>query len=151
MGAQVGDQDTLDNIIKKDMKLETVVQVARWCKELDIDLTSFFIIGFPKETKQKIQNTIDFAVDLYKHYRVTPLLNVATPLIGTSLYDIVVKDQLLVADLTPHNLSGATQPLHGGGMITTADFDPDDLKDFAMQLDDRLSEINPDFNVAYHT
>ena len=65
---------------------------------------------------------------------------------------MVVKDQLLVADLTPHNLSReATQPLHGGGMTTTADFSPDDLKDFAMQLDDRLSEINPDFNVAYHT
>ncbi len=151
VGTESGDQDTLNNIIKKDLKLETVVQVAKWCKELDIELTSFFVIGFPKETKQKIQNTIDFAVGLYEHYRVTPLLNVATPLIGTSLHDIVVKDQLLVADLTPHNLSGATQPLHGGGMITTADFNPDDLKDFAMQLDNRLSEINPGFNVAYHT
>ena len=28
---------------------------------------------------------------------------------------------------------------------------PDDLKNFAKQLDDRLSEINPNFNVAYHT
>jgi len=151
VGTESGDQDTLDNIIKKDLKLDTVVRVARWCKELDIELTSFFIIGFPKETKQKIQNTIDFAVDLYKHYRVTPLLNVATPLIGTPLHDIVVRDQLLVGDLTPHNLSGATQPLHGGGMITTDDFNPGDLQDFAKQLDDRLSEINPNFNVAYHT
>lgn len=151
VGTESGDQDTLNNIIKKDLKLETVVQVAKWCKELDIDLTSFFIIGFPKETKQKIQNTIDFAVSLYDAYRVTPLLNVATPLIGTSLHDIVVKDQLLVGDLTPQNLSGATQPLHGGGMITTDDFTPDDLKEFAVQLDNRISLINPEFNVAYHT
>ena len=82
---------------------------------------------------------------------MTPLLNVATPLIGTSLHDIVVKDQLLVGDITPQNLSGATQPLHGGGMITTDDFTPDDLREFAIQLDNRISLINPEFNVSYHT
>ena len=60
VGTESGDQDTLDNIVKKDLKLETVVQVAKWCKELGIPLTSFYVIGFPKETKQKIQNTIDF-------------------------------------------------------------------------------------------
>jgi len=150
VGTESGDQDTLNNIVKKDLKLETVIEVAKWCKELKIPLTSFFVIGFPKETKQKIQNTIDFAADLYEKYNVLPLLNVATPLIGTVLYDEVVKDQLLVADLTPHNLSGATQPIHGGGMITTTDFSPDDLKEFAIQLNNRITSMDSNFDVAYH-
>ena len=150
VGTESGDQDTLDNIVKKDLKLETVIQVCKWCKELKIPLTSFFVIGFPKETKQKIQNTIDFAANLYEQYQVLPLLNVATPLIGTVLYDEVVKDQLLVADLTPHNLSGATQPIHGGGMITTSDFTPDDLRGFALQLNDRITAMDSEFDVTYH-
>jgi magnesium-protoporphyrin IX monomethyl ester (oxidative) cyclase len=150
VGTESGDQDTLDNIVKKDLKLETVIQVAKWCKDLKIPLTSFFVIGFPKETKQKIQNTIDFAANLYEKYQVVPLLNVATPLIGTVLYDEVVKDQLLVADLTPHNLSGATQPIHGGGMITTSDFTPDDLRGFAEELNDRVTAMDSEFDVTYH-
>ena len=150
VGTESGDQDTLDNIVKKDLKLETVIEVAKWCKDLKIPLTSFFVIGFPKETKQKIQNTIDFAANLYEKYNVLPLLNVATPLIGTVLYEEVVKDQLLVADLTPHNLSGATQPIHGGGMIATSDFTPSDLKNFALQLNERISAMDSKFDVTYH-
>jgi len=151
VGTESGDQNTLNNIIKKDLKLETVVKVAEWCKELNIELTSFFVIGFPGETKKSIQNTVDFAVMLYEKYDVLPLLNNATPLIGSELYDIAVEGQLLVADVTPNALSTATQPLSGVGLIETDEFTPDDLYGFAKQLNDRISKINPDFNVNYHT
>ena len=151
IGTESGDQNTLDNIVKKDLDLKTVVKVAAWCKELDISLTSFFVIGFPKETIKTIQNTIDFAVMLYGEYNVLPLLNNATPLIGSELYDIAVKDQLLVTDVTPDALSTATQPLSGVGLIKTNDFSPSDLFNFAKQLDERIGAINPDFDVSYHT
>ncbi len=151
IGTESGDQDTLNNIIKKELDLKTVVKVASWCKDIDIGLTSFFVIGFPDETKKAIQNTIDFAVMLYKKYNVLPLLNNATPLIGSELYDIAVKDQLLVTDVTPDALSTATQPLSGVGLIKTDDFSPSDLYAFAKQLNKRMGDINPDFDVSYHT
>jgi radical SAM superfamily enzyme YgiQ (UPF0313 family) len=151
IGTESGDQDTLNNIIKKELDLKTVVKVASWCKDIDIGLTSFFVIGFPDETKKAIQNTIDFAIMLYKKYNVLPLLNNATPLIGSELYDIAVKDQLLVTDVTPDALSTATQPLSGVGLIKTDDFSPSDLYAFAKQLNKRMGDINPDFDVSYHT
>ena len=150
VGTESGDQDTLTNIIKKDLNIDTVIQVAKWCKELDIPLTQFLIIGFPGETKQKMQRTIDFAVEMYDKYRVKPLLNIATPLIGTELYDVVVEGQLLVQDATPHALAGATQPIIGSGMIETDEFTPEDLNGFAMQLNSLIQEINSNFDIKYH-
>ena len=150
IGTESGDQDTLSNIIKKDLNIQTVVQVAKWCKMLEIPLVQFLIIGFPGETKKKIQNTINFAVDMYKKYRVVPLLNIATPLIGTELYDSVVKNNLLAEDVTPHALSGATSPVNGNGMIKTDDFTPADLKGFANQMDSLIKKINVSFDVTFH-
>jgi magnesium-protoporphyrin IX monomethyl ester (oxidative) cyclase len=150
VGTESGDQDTLTNIIKKDLNIDTVIQVAKWCKELDIPLTQFLIIGFPGETKEKMQRTINFAAEMYDKYRVKPLLNIATPLIGTELYNVVVEGQLLVQDATPHALAGATQPIIGSGMIKTDEFTPEDLNGFARQLDSLIQEINSDYDITYH-
>ena len=150
IGTESGDQDTLTNIIKKDLSIETVVQVAKWCHKLNIPLVQFLVIGFPGETKNKIQRTIDFAVEMYEKYGVTPLLNIATPLIGTELYDVVVKNNLLAEDVTPHALSGATQPVRGKGMIKTNEFSPEDLKDFSIKMNTLISKINLNFDVTFH-
>jgi len=150
VASESGDQEVLDKIIGKRLKLDSVIRTAEWCKKLGIPLTSFFVIGFPGETKEKIQKTIDFAYMLYEKYDVTPLLNIATPLVGSKLYDIVIKEGYLVRDITPESLSGATQPFSGKGLIRTADFTPGDLKAFAKQLDTRIKKISPDFDVSFH-
>ena len=150
IGTESGDQNTLDNIIKKDLKIETVVQVAKWCKMIGIPLVQFLVIGFPGETKKTIQKTIDFAVDMFEKYNVTPLLNIATPLIGTELHDVVVEKNLLAEDVTPHTLSGATSPVNGNGMIKTDEFTPDDLKVFANSMNSLIKKIDLKFDVTYH-
>ncbi len=137
VGTESGDQETLDKIIKKQLKLENVIQVAKWCKELEINLKSFFIIGFPGETKEKIQNTIDFAVMLFDKYNVIPLIMFATPLIGTQLYDIVIKGKYNVRDISSFSLSSATSS-KGKGLISTSEFTPEDLEEFILQLQSRL-------------
>ncbi len=141
VAAESGDQDTLDNIIGKNLKLESIIQVAKWCKELKIKLKSFFIIGFPGETKAKIQKTIDFAFWLYKKFNVRPYLNIATPLLGTRLYRIVVEGGYLAQELTPENFAIASKGA-GRSMIKTPEFDSDDLKKFDRQLDTRVARLN---------
>ena len=151
VGCESGDQEVLDTIVSKNLDLEIVEQVAAWCQELSIQLTAFFVIGFPGETKKNIQNTIDFACKLYENYEVVPLLNIATPLIGSRLYDIVLRKGYLAKEVNPHSLSAATQPIIGDGMIQTPEFSPEDLKDFARQLENRMQQIDKDFaGVAYH-
>ena len=141
VAAESGDQDTLDNIIKKSLKLENIIQVAQWCKKLKIRLRSYFIIGFPGETKTKIQKTIDFAFMLYKKFNVKPNLLFATPLVGTKLYDIVLKNKYLTKKITPRSLAAATQA-RGEGMIKTKEFNPQDLNRFNQQLESRIARLD---------
>ena len=141
VATESGDQDTLDNIIKKSLKLENIIQVAQWCKKLKIKLRSFFVIGFPGETKIKIQKTIDFAFMLYKKFDVKPNLSFATPLVGTKLHDIVIKNKYLAKKFTPENLAVATQA-GGDGMIKTKEFNPRDLNRFYQQLERRIVRLD---------
>ena len=141
VATESGDQETLDNIINKSLKLESIIQVARWCKKLKIRLKSYFIIGFPGETKAKIQKTIDFAFMLYKKFNVRPNLLFATPLVGTKLHDMVIKNRYLAKKITPRNLASATQA-RGEGMIKTKEFNPRDLKKFYQQLESRMARLD---------
>ncbi len=56
-----GDQDVLDNIIKKPLDLKKAVDTTRKVRDHGIDTHAFFIIGFPGETLRNIKNTLDYA------------------------------------------------------------------------------------------
>jgi len=141
VATESGDQAILDSVINKNLRLESIIKVAGWCKKLKIKLKSFFVIGFPGETKVNIQKTIDFAYWLYKEFDVIPNLNIATPLLGTRLHKIVVDNGYLSQELTPENLAVATQA-RGMGMIKTSEFNPRDLKGFSTQLSTRIARLN---------
>lgn len=141
VAAESGDQEVLDKIVHKSLKLENVIRVAKWCRKLKIKLGSAFIIGLPGETKKNIQKTLDFAFMLYKKFNVRPSLMIATPLFGTKLYEIVTQKNYLAKEITPRNLALATQT-RGSGMIKTPEFNPQELKEFAKQLDVRVTRLN---------
>ena len=140
IGVESGDQDTLDKIIRKKLNLRDVVQAAKLCYKAKIDLSAFFVIGFPGETEKKIQRTINFAAMLYKKYKVQPLLMLATPLPGTKLYRDVIHDGYLASEITPKSLSCATSPF-GKGLIATPEFSPSDLSHLAFQLQRKTRRI----------
>lgn len=75
---ETGSEKTL-KLIKKNQKLEKVNEVVQWCKEIGIATYSFFMLGFPWETKEDILATIRFAqkldTDLVQFSRVTPFPN----------------------------------------------------------------------------
>ncbi|MFX1492968.1 MAG: B12-binding domain-containing radical SAM protein [Promethearchaeota archaeon] len=70
--------------IQKGFTLEQTEKVARWCKELDLFLVIYFIIGFPFETKENVQNTLNFLKkikpDAFNISRFYPLPN--TPIVN---------------------------------------------------------------------
>jgi len=140
IGVESGDQGTLDNIIRKKLNLRDVVQTAKLCYRAKIDLSAFFVIGFPGETEKQIQKTISFAAILYKKFNVQPLLMLATPLPGTKLYRDVINDGYLASEITPKSLSCATSPF-GKGLIRTPEFSPSDLNRLAFQLENKINKI----------
>jgi len=49
--------------IKKNLDLEKVKEVIAWTDEEGLITQAFFMLGFPGETKEEMQQTIDYALD----------------------------------------------------------------------------------------
>ncbi|MBT9133077.1 MAG: 2-hydroxyethylphosphonate methyltransferase [Firmicutes bacterium] len=61
IGIESGEQEILDKVIHKSLDLSKVVEVCRICREIDLPLGAFFVIGFPGERKRNIERTLGFA------------------------------------------------------------------------------------------
>ena len=82
-GVESGSQETLDRIGKK-ITLDLIRQRIKLTRKCGIEAKGFFIIGFPWETEQTIQETVDFALSLQlSDLNIFPL----TPFPGTAVYD----------------------------------------------------------------
>lgn len=141
IGIESGVQTTLEKIIHKKLRLEKVVEVAGFCKTLNLPLNGFYIIGFPGETRQDMQKTVDFAVFLKKNYNVGMNLFIAAPFFGTDLYNLCEEQGYFSREVTPVSLAVAVQ-YWGTGLIRTSEFSETDVKkisDSAMKKYSRLA------------
>jgi radical SAM superfamily enzyme YgiQ (UPF0313 family) len=82
IGFESGNQELLDNI-KKGIKIEQSIQVAKWCHELGIQIIGSFILALPGETPERGLETIEFAKNLDVDYAAFIPLH---PFEGTPLY-----------------------------------------------------------------
>jgi anaerobic magnesium-protoporphyrin IX monomethyl ester cyclase len=121
-----GNQEVLNRIIKKNTSLSVMKEIARFCHELDIRTNGFYVIGFPGETLGNMRETIDLALTLLRECDIQPNLFVATPLYGTELHEICVRDGLIGGELSSEELATATQ-VFGNPLIETADFTKEDV------------------------
>ncbi len=127
-----GDQWVLDNIVHKALKLTDVENVAAMCQKLKIPLGALFIIGFPDETKEQIQHTIDFSLMLTRKYDVQWRgIIIAVPMFGTEMHEICRERNYIASKLTPQSLSEA---MYAGGrpLITTPEFTPEEITSIAL-------------------
>ncbi|MDD5544571.1 MAG: radical SAM protein [Acidobacteriia bacterium] len=72
----------IQKMIKKNLKLDRSAEALSWMRKYKIRTLGFFMIGFPTETLDEIQGTIDYAsrLDLDE-----ALFSIATPYPGTEL------------------------------------------------------------------
>ena len=91
------------------------------------------MIGFPDETKEEIQSTLDFAWNSKFH---TASFFVVNPFPGTELFELV-KDKL------PHQLTDITQKEYN---YFSANYGISDLKDKVLQKFLRSANIKFYFN-----
>jgi anaerobic magnesium-protoporphyrin IX monomethyl ester cyclase len=130
VGVESGDQQILDKIVCKSLDLNKVVEFAKNSQKLGLKTGAFYIIGFPGETKDKMQRTVDFALDLKRKYDVGMHLFAATPSYGTHLFEECKEKGYLPADLTWNSFAQARQA-RGLSMITTKEFTPAEVKEIA--------------------
>ena len=144
IGVESGDQQILNNVICKSLNLNRVVEFAKDAKEIGLKTGAFYIIGFPGETKENMQKTVDFALRLKREYDVGMHLFIATPSFGTRLYEECVIKGYVEENLTWNAFAQARQP-KGMPLITTKDFTPAQVKEIAAKAIaeyKRLSLIN---------
>ncbi len=94
-GVETGDPDMLVKIDKR-LDHDTVRQAFKNAKQVGVETIGFFIIGLPGDTRESMQRTIDFAIEL------DPLIanfSMMTPYPGTKVYEIIKQQgRLLIQD-----------------------------------------------------
>ena len=81
------------NFIKKGIRIEQIKRAVKWTREVGIKVLGSFIIGFPDETKEEIEKTINFPKRLRLDFAQ---FSIATPYPGTELYEIAKREGLLL-------------------------------------------------------
>jgi radical SAM superfamily enzyme YgiQ (UPF0313 family) len=79
----------LQELIKKHLRVDRTQQAIRWMASRGVLIRGFFMLGFPTETREEMQATIDYAIksELAQAY----FFNVV-PQPGTPLYDLALKE-----------------------------------------------------------
>jgi radical SAM superfamily enzyme YgiQ (UPF0313 family) len=84
-GVETGDPEIMKTIDKK-IDMATIRQAFENAKAINLETIGFFIIGLPGETRESMQRTIDFAIELDP---VIANFSMMTPYPGTKVYEIV--------------------------------------------------------------
>ena len=90
-----GSERVLREIIHKPGRDHHSLNVAKWCRDLDLELEADFVIGFPGETWEEIRMTTNFAEQLDAD---AVKFAIATPFPGTELFQRAVEGGYLSKD-----------------------------------------------------
>jgi len=115
-GVESGSQKILD-FVKKNITLSQVRRAIAMTKKAGIRTHAFFVIGTPPETKETLKETYKFARRLNTDFFD---FNIAYPLPGTELYDIVTGEDLFVRE-------AFGEGSYADAMIRTRTLSPEDL------------------------
>jgi len=79
----------LQKLIKKHLRVDRAHQAIRWMADRGVLVRGFFMLGFPTETRDEIEATIDYAVNsgLAQAYFFD-----VVPQPGTPLYDLALQE-----------------------------------------------------------
>lgn len=96
-----GSQDVIDGVINKPLQLKKIPQILEYARSIGLNVSAFFIAGLPGETKKQIKQTFKFAID---NKLFEPHVSIATPYMGTKLYDICKDNNLFAREYSVEEL-----------------------------------------------
>ena len=91
-GLESGNQEILHNYIGKDYDFDQAREIIAFASQIGLWTIATFIIGFPDETREQIEETINFAVSTDLDFAV---FYIANPFPGTPMYQDFLKEGLL--------------------------------------------------------
>lgn len=118
-------------LMKKNLNLSLIKEKVELLKKYDIGIRASYVIGFPGETLEMMQDTIDFSLSLNINWSEIKIL---TPLVGSEVYDVVEKNGYLIGDTSEH--------IYGRCSIKTPDFSPEQIKSLQYDANIRVNFLN---------
>lgn len=101
-GIESGNPDTL-KFIRKRYTYEHARRIIKYSNKIGLWTVATMILGFPYETREQMEDTINFAIDSGVDLAV---FYCAAPFPGTDLYDICIKEGINVPDYTSLMIGG---------------------------------------------
>lgn len=133
-GIESGNQEVLNTIIRKRLRLDQVEETIQICKKLGLYTVGFFMIGIPGETIETMYDTINFALesdlDRVRLYIYQPYPN-------TPLYEVCTEKGYLTEDYDPRK----TLVTSDRCFIKTDEFSPTDIIHLAVEARQKLSKV----------
>jgi phosphonoacetaldehyde methylase len=126
-----GDQDFLNNVIGKDLDLDTVPATCELAHDAGMTVHANFMMGFPFENSQGRQKTIDFARRLDAD---SFSISLCIPLPGTRMANVVALNGLHVDNFNLHRMT------LNAVNIKPFDVSAEELKNIAESLNRELNE-----------
>lgn len=111
-GIETGDDEMLKHM-KKGATIAQAREATACVKRNGLRLQTFFVIGLPWETEETLNRTFDFIQEIDPDFFD---FNIATPLPGTELHEIAVRDNLFEQHYDPARTgyaSGAARTYSG--------------------------------------
>ena len=138
LAIESGSSRVLKEIMHKPLNLSIVKNVVADCRQLGMDTDANILIGLPGETKQDIEESGQFLKTLdVTWFRIY----IATPLVGSELFDICIKNNYLKGNYTDSDFKNA--------VIETEDFTVEYIKEKAYFLNLELNFVgNSDFRLG---
>lgn len=94
ISAEAASDRVANDVIGKRFDLEATERVAAWCQQAGQRLVIHWMIGQPTETRTEILLTLQTAWRLFEAYGAVPLLQFATPILGTELHKTATAQKL---------------------------------------------------------
>jgi len=131
MSVEHGDQKFLDSVVKKRLDLEEAKVTCELAHEAGLLVHANFIMGFPFETQELRQQTIEFSKSLDAD---SFSVSLASPLPGTPMWDVVKKHNLFMPSFK------VSRMVYVNVNIIPYDISPEDLKLQAETLNQELNQ-----------
>jgi radical SAM superfamily enzyme YgiQ (UPF0313 family) len=122
------------HLIKKNVNLRKVRDVVRWCHDRSLIVRAFIMFGFAGETKEHMNETVQYMKDLGADWYV---INLATPLPGTEMYD-----QFLSKDCFKEDVAFWSQTITSQRAFDTAEITGAELTEFGYRVNLEVNFLN---------
>lgn len=134
VSAESGVQRVVTEVVDKQLDLRAITDTAERAQRAGVPLLVHFMIGMPGETREEINGTLAFALELFERWGAWPSVQYATPLPGTRLAERAAQHGHVLpvlGDWGPHFQQRPS--------IATPDFSLEELRQFKETFDLRLA------------